>query len=62
MNNRRGIINIFLQAVSLWDDKLTIALNGGDKPIAIDDILLDEIEAENVEFVCSRMVAEAPPA
>ena len=61
INNRRGIINIFLQAVYLWDDRLTIVLNGGDKPITIDDILLDEIEADNAEFVCSRMVAEAPP-
>jgi Site-specific recombinases, DNA invertase Pin homologs len=60
-NNRRGIINIFLQAVYLWDDKLTIVLNGGDKAITIDDILLDEIEADNAEFSCSRMVAEAPP-
>ena len=61
MNNRRGIINIFLRAVYLWDDKLTIILNGGDKPIAIDDILLDEIEADNAESECSRMVAGAPP-
>lgn len=60
-NNRRGIINIFLRAVYLWDDKLTIILNGGDKPVSIDDILLDEIEADNAEFECSRMVADAPP-
>jgi hypothetical protein len=56
-----GIINIFFRAVYLWDDKLTIILNGGDKPITIDDILLDEIEADNAEFECSRMVAGAPP-
>ena len=59
--NRKGIINIFLNAVYLWDDKLTMILNGGDKPITIDDILLDEIEADNKAFVSSSMVAEAPP-
>jgi len=60
-NNRRGIINIFLRAIYLYDDRMTLILNGGDKPITIDDILLDEIEADNVEFECSPMVADAPP-
>jgi DNA invertase Pin-like site-specific DNA recombinase len=59
--NRKGIINIFLRAVYLWDDKLTLILNGGDKPITIDDVLLDEIEADSKEFVSSSMVAVAPP-
>lgn len=59
--NRKGIINIFLRAVYLWDDRLTLILNGGDKPITIDDVLLDEIEADNKAFVSSSMVAEAPP-
>lgn len=60
-NNRRGIINIFLQAVYLWDDKMTLILNGGDKPITIDNILLDEIEEDNAEFVSSSVAAVAPP-
>lgn len=60
-NNRRGIINIFLQAVYLWDDKMTLILNGGDKPITIDNILLDEIEEDNAEFVSSSVAADAPP-
>lgn len=60
-NNRKGIINIFIRAIYLWDDKMTIILNGGGKPIEIDDILLDEIEACNAEFECSSMVADAPP-
>jgi DNA invertase Pin-like site-specific DNA recombinase len=59
--NRKGIINIFLNAVYLWDDKMTLILNGGDKPITIDDILLDEIEAGNKAFVSSSLVAVAPP-
>ena len=60
-HNRKGIINIFLRAVYLWDDKLTLILNGGDKPITIDDILLDEIETKNKVFVSSSMVASSPP-
>jgi len=60
-NNRKGIINIFLRAIYLWDDKMTLFLNGGDKPITIDDILLDEIQADNAEFVSSSMVSCAPP-
>lgn len=60
-NNRKGIVNIFVRAIYLWDDKMTIILNGGGKPIEIDDILLDEIEACNAGFECSSMVADAPP-
>ncbi|WP_277668546.1 recombinase family protein [Caproiciproducens galactitolivorans] len=60
-HNRKGIINIFLRAIYLWDDKLTLILNGGDKPITIDDVLLDEIETDNKAFVSSSMVAEVPP-
>lgn len=37
----------------------TSILNGGDRPITIDDILLDEIEADNAEYECSLMVASA---
>ncbi len=58
---RKAMINIFLQAVYLWDSKMTLILNGGDKPIEIDGILLDEIEANNTEVVCSHMGAVAPP-
>jgi len=59
-HHRRGIVNIFLRAVYLYDDRLTLILNGGDKPIAIEDIPLEEIEADNEAFECSSMVASAP--
>ena len=61
-----GIINIFLRAVYLYDDRFTLVLNGSDTPITIDDILLDEIEEglegdlTNCER-CSSLVADAPP-
>ena len=65
-NTKRGIINIFLRAVYLFDETFTLILNGSDKPIVIDDILLDEIEEglegdlTNCER-CSSLVADAPP-
>ena len=58
--NRKGIINIFLRAIYLWDNRFTLILNGGDKPITIEDIPLDEIETSNAEFECSLMVAPSP--
>ena len=63
-NIKRGIINIFLRAVYLYDDRFTLVLNGSDTPVTIDDILLDEIEAglegdlTNCEG-CSSLVADA---
>ena len=60
-NNRRGIINIFLKAIYLWDDHLTLVLNGGEKSITIDDILLNEIATSNEEHLSSSLVADAPP-
>ena len=58
---RRGIINIFLSAVYLYDDKFTIVLNGGNVPIRIEDIPLDDIEADNESAIGSRLVAPIPP-
>lgn len=65
-NSRRGIINIFLRAVYLYDDRMVLVLNGGDRPITIDNILLDEIEehfegAVSRYTMCSPLVAPAPP-
>lgn len=66
-NNRRGMVNIFLRAVYLYDDRMTLILNGGDRPITIDDILLDEIEEHFEDAVsshagCSPLVVAAPAA
>ena len=59
--NRKGIVNIFLRAIYLWDDRFTLILNGGDKPVTIEDIPFEEIEASNAEFECSLLVADVPP-
>ena len=65
-STRRGIINIFLQAVYLYDDRMTLIFNGGEQPITLDDVLLDEIESHLESAVsyhekCSSLVANAPP-
>ena len=65
-STRRGIINIFLQAVYLYDDRMTLIFNGGEHPITLDDVLLDEIEdhlesAVSYHEKCSSLVADAPP-
>lgn len=65
-NTRRGLINIFLRAIYLYDDRMTLLFNGGDRPITIDDFLINEIEehfqdAVSSHIKCSSMVAQAPP-
>ena len=64
-NTKRGI-NIFLRAVYLYDDRFTLILNGSEKPVTIDDALLNEIEekfalAQPDCSLCSPLVADAPP-
>jgi len=41
---RKTLINVFVNAIYLHDDKLVIFFNSGDKPVTIDDELLDQIE------------------
>ncbi len=60
-SNRKGIINIFLRAIYLYDKRMTLVLNGGDRPITIEDIPLDEIEADNEALWGSSLTADAPP-
>lgn len=41
---RRNLINIFINKIYLYDDKITLIFNSGDNPITINDLLLSEIE------------------
>ena len=45
MMKRRAIINIFVHSIYLYDDHLTLIINASNKPITIDNIPLDDIEA-----------------
>lgn len=39
------LITTFINAIYLYDDKITLIFNSGDKPVTINNILLSEIEA-----------------
>ena len=47
---RKTLINTFINRIYLYDDKLTIIFNTGDKPVEVDDKLLSDIESQS-EFV-----------
>ena len=46
---RKVLITTFINSIYLYDDKLTLIFNSGDKSVTINDILLSEIEANNTE-------------
>lgn len=63
---RRALINIFINAVYLYDRYFTLILNAGNRPISIENIPLDDIEetfANDYEGCSSNslLVADAPP-
>ena len=66
IHRRRSLINIFVGAIYLFDDKFRIILNGSEKPIEIDDVLIDEVNdyfdgLNQAKSECSHLVADAPP-
>ena len=63
---RRAIINIFVNAVYLYDDHLTLIINASKKPVRERDIPLDDIEesfekADSEEDKSSAQKLQAPP-
>ena len=63
---RRAIINIFVNAVYLYDDHFTLLINASKKPICVEDIPLDDIEAafkgeDNQTDGCSQLANPVPP-
>ena len=64
---RRAIINIFVHSVYLYDDHLTLIINASNKPVTIDDIPLEDIEAafnseKSAMEQCSNTSDIVPPA
>lgn len=61
---RKTLINVFINAIYLYDDKLVIFFNSGDKPVTVDDDLLNQTE-ENDGFVfsssCSTTSSKSEP-
>lgn len=44
---RKALIATFINAIYLYDDKVTFIFNSGDNPVTINDTLLSDIEANN---------------
>ena len=44
LSYRKTLINVFVNAIYLYDDRLVIFFNSGDKPVTIDDDLLGKTE------------------
>lgn len=66
VNKRRAIINIFVHSIYLYDDYFTLIINASKKPLSVDNIPLDDIEAafsgDTYTFAeCSSMKPSAPP-
>lgn len=54
MTYRKTLINVFVNAIYLYDDRLVIIFNSGDKPVTVDDDLLSQIN-ENSGFVFNSL-------
>ena len=59
-NIRRTLVNVFLQAAYLYDNYMTLIMNGGNRAITIDSSLLDEVEG-HFEERGSLLRTPAPP-
>ena len=58
---RKTLVNVFVNAIYLYDDKLVIFFNSGDKPVTIDDELLDKTEeGDGFVFGSPCSTKEAP--
>ena len=45
VKHQKALIAIFVNAIYLYDDKVTLIFNSGDKPVTVDTDLLSKIEA-----------------
>ena len=66
INKRRAIINIFVHSIYLYDDHFTLIINTSNRPISIENIPLEDIEAafegENNQMEgYSSMTTPVPP-
>ncbi|MDO4811043.1 MAG: hypothetical protein Q3985_03765 [Eubacteriales bacterium] len=66
VNKRRAIINIFVHSIYLYDDHFTLIVNASKKPLHIDNIPLEDIEAafegkNGTKEECSSMNTPVPP-
>lgn len=58
---RRTLINIFVNQIFLYDDRITITFNSGDEAVTINDVLLSEIEESAIQAKDLFLVGDGPP-
>lgn len=59
---RKTLINVFVNAIYLYDDKITYIFNAAETPVTVDVKLLDEIEQSSNEVMKSSCLGNnAPP-
>lgn len=51
---RRILITVLVNAIYLYDDRLTVIFNSSDQPVEVTESLLDDIEADVAGFVYER--------
>ena len=66
LENKRALINIFINRIYLYDDHYTLILNGGNRGVELENIPLEVINSSAFSDIsehigCSLLVADAPP-
>lgn len=61
MKYRRTLINIFVNKIFLYDDRMTITFNSGDEAVTINDLLLSEIEENDLKAKNLFLASDGPP-
>lgn len=61
MKYRKTLIDIFINRIYLYDDKVTITYNSGDEPVTITDKLLSDLEKAAEEERVLFMNGSGPP-
>ena len=47
---RKMLISVFVNRIYLYDDRITITFNSGDKPVTVNDEMLSDLEAREEEY------------
>ena len=61
MKYRKMLIDIFVNKIYLYDDRITITYNSGDEPVTISDKLLSELEEKDEEDKFLFLNGSDPP-
>lgn len=55
MKYRKTLVTVFVNAIYLYDDKITIIFNSGDKPVTVEGELIDGIEIANEGLIAGQL-------